>query len=360
MSGLKRLLGSRYFRPVLGLALSLLCLILALQGVRPGEIARALLTANPIWVVLALASVLLNQATKVVRWAVLLRPVLPQVGLLEITNANLGAQLLNAILPVRVGDLSRLAVAAQGSRSKDRGLISDGASNAGEADLAGSRIPAYSGVLGSVVLEKLIDLAAYGILILMALTAIPASFRLADEAPIILGTTAAGGFLLSMLYIYWETIFRRVERLSSRLPAGAQEWLLPQLQSGFHSLEALSWRGGLWAVMISTILGWVLAVTTNLLAARALGMPLSWLQAVVLLAVLQVGITLPAMPVRLGLFEYLCILVLGWFGIDASVGLTYGILLHSVAYLPVILLGLPGIWSISSGRQWVSVRENRR
>ncbi len=351
MSALNRVPGSRYIRPVFGLALGLLCLILALQDVRPSEIARALLTANPIWIVLALMSVLLNQATKVIRWAVLLRPVLPQVGLLKITNASLGAQLLNAILPVRLGDFSRLAIANQVTRLDNQGSFRDACSDAGDNDLIGGNVPAYSGVLGTVVLEKLFDLAAYGILILMALTVVPASFHLAAEVSFILGTTIASGFFLSILYIYRKTVLRGVEGLINRSPAGIRAWIMPQLQSGFQSLEALSWRGGFWVIMISTLLGWALAVTTNLLVALALGMPLSWLQAVVLLAVLQAGITLPAMPARLGLFEYICILVLGWFRIDAAVGLSYGILLHGVAYLPVILLGLPGIWNLPSGRQ---------
>jgi uncharacterized membrane protein YbhN (UPF0104 family) len=52
------------------------------------------------------------------------------------------------------------------------------------------------------------------------------------------------------------------------------------------------------------------------------------------------GLSLPSLPGKIGIFEYASILALSVFGLDRSTGLSYGILLHIVAYLPVVVLGL--------------------
>jgi len=63
-----------------------------------------------------------------------------------------------------------------------------------------------------------------------------------------------------------------------------------------------------------------------------------------LMIALQVGISLPSMPASIGIFEYICILTLGFFGIEESIGLSFGVLLHVIAFLPIIIGGLVSFW----------------
>ena len=58
------------------------------------------------------------------------------------------------------------------------------------------------------------------------------------------------------------------------------------------------------------------------------------------LVILQVGIAIPSVPGRLGIYEYLCILALSVLNVDQATALTYGILLHSLVMLPTILFGM--------------------
>jgi uncharacterized membrane protein YbhN (UPF0104 family) len=45
-------------------------------------------------------------------------------------------------------------------------------------------------------------------------------------------------------------------------------------------------------------------------------------------------------PGRIGIFEYICVLTLAVFGISQSAAFAYGILLHSLVFIPPTLLGL--------------------
>ena len=51
------------------------------------------------------------------------------------------------------------------------------------------------------------------------------------------------------------------------------------------------------------------------------------------------GVSIPPLPGNLGVFPYLCTLVLSLFGVDRETSLAYGLVLQGVVYLPLILLG---------------------
>ena len=64
----------RYARMGLGLAISLLCLWLALRDIALDALLVSLRQAQPAWVALALLSVLLTNLAKAVRWRLLFYP----------------------------------------------------------------------------------------------------------------------------------------------------------------------------------------------------------------------------------------------------------------------------------------------
>jgi uncharacterized membrane protein YbhN (UPF0104 family) len=62
---------------------------------------------------------------------------------------------------------------------------------------------------------------------------------------------------------------------------------------------------------------------------------------------LMAGIAVPSVPGRIGIFEYICVLALAVFGIKQTQALTYGILLHAVVFLPVLVLGVLALLRLS-------------
>jgi uncharacterized protein (TIRG00374 family) len=116
--------------------------------------------------------------------------------------------------------------------------------------------------------------------------------------------------------------------------------VLEWIRSGLASLVVLKQmrelaKLGIWSVVI-----WATAILTNHLTLLALNIRLPIAASILVLVVLQVSLSLPSIPGRIGVFEYLCVLSLAVFGIKQANAFTYGILLHMVALLPSTLLGL--------------------
>jgi uncharacterized protein (TIRG00374 family) len=92
-------------------------------------------------------------------------------------------------------------------------------------------------------------------------------------------------------------------------------------------------------VVLITFIVILSQVITNLILFKAYGFQLSIFEALILQLVLLVGMSLPSVPGKIGIFEYTVILSLSMFGIEESIALSYGLMLHVIAYLPKILLG---------------------
>ena len=76
----------------------------------------------------------------------------------------------------------------------------------------------------------------------------------------------------------------------------------------------------------------------------ALNLPLSLAAALFLLVVLEIGVAIPSVPGKLGVFHYLCTLALGVFGLEKGEALGYAVLLHFVVFAPPSILGAALLW----------------
>lgn len=266
---------------------------------------------------LALVSVIANNLIKTLRWQVLLNDHGRQVSLRTLWRAIMVGQLLNLFLPGRAGDLSR-------------------------AVLVGSRSAGKVYVLGTVALEKVIEMLSYAVLFLYALAILRLPNWISDSGLAFTALTLllCGGVLL--LAIYPQQLLGLSERLIAWLPEGWRAPTIRRIEAGLASLGVIQRRSELVWLALLTALVWATALLTNLLVFWALGIDLPWHAALVLLLVLQLGITIPTVPGRVGVFQYLCVLALGLYSVPGEISLGYGILLQAVVFLPVIGFGLVG------------------
>jgi uncharacterized membrane protein YbhN (UPF0104 family) len=96
---------------------------------------------------------------------------------------------------------------------------------------------------------------------------------------------------------------------------------------------------------------WGLAILNNHFTLLALGIHLPITASMLILVGLQAGISLPAIPGTIGLFEYICVLALSLFGIDQSLALSYGILLHAIVLVPSTIAGMISFWVLGLSGQ---------
>jgi uncharacterized protein (TIRG00374 family) len=320
---LKRILSSSLFRFSLGFLVSGLSLYLALHEVNLTDLRQAFSSSDCRFLVLALISVAVNILLKVLRWGVLLGNSGKEVGLFRISLSFLTAQMLNTFLPARAGEISRVYVL--------------GRYGIGQAF-----------VLGTIALEMMMNLFAYTMLFLLLLILIPMPEWI-DASGLLLVISVLFIFIMLLaVTLYRERLSKVLSRIAAFLPLRIQSFLIHHLDIGLTSLEVLKDRSQTTKLIVTTALIWGTAILTNQLVLLSLNVKLPLTAPLLVLIALQAGISIPSLPGKLGIFEYICILVLEVFGIGQASALSYGILLHIVVYLPLIIFGFPAYWILGS------------
>jgi uncharacterized membrane protein YbhN (UPF0104 family) len=223
-------------------------------------------------------------------------------------------QLLNLIFPARLGDLGRAYLISQtGYNSQAQAL-------------------------GTVALEKLWDIILLVGLVLSLSLWYPLPAWVTVPTRI---TAIAGGLLLLGIVSLLVGRSYLAPRWEERW-AFVSQWPVLNRSAG-RLLDGLA---GLYRphIMLVTgawsLLAWFFGALTNLALLKAFDLPGSVSLALLLLVVLQMGVAVPSVPGRIGVFEGLCLVTLALFGVEANVALGYGVILHLVVLLPPVLLGL--------------------
>lgn len=321
----KRLLASSGVRVAAGLLISGIALYLAFREVSLEQVGRALASADWRFVALTLISVLAGIALKALRWYHLLGPDRGLTGFRRTLAALLAAQMLNALIPARVGDVSRLYLIGPVPQGK-------------------------AFILGTIVLEKTADLVAYAALFAVLLLSLPLPAWIGGSAYTLVLAALFAGLLIAFAVLQRERLARSLPGLIERiLPQRFGAYLAGRSRAALESLSVIGSGTDLFLLVILTTVIWAAALLNPWLALQAFDLQLPLTASLLLLIALQAGISLPSVPGYLGVFEYICVLSLGVFGVEPAVALGYGLLLHAVVFLPPVLLGLLSFWLLGAG-----------
>lgn len=308
----------------LGTLVSVACLVWAVSALDWNAVVDALAHANLLWVGIAVLTVLLTIAVRVARWAVLLYPRTMQAN--NLLAAMLVGQLLNYFAPARAGDFARAYVLGD----------AEGESKAW--------------ALGTVALEKMWDIWALLILVVL--------LGFSTKLPDWLAMPARGLMFLALIALVLSWLILKYRSKTISVVAWGGRYLPPKiavpLNDGADRL--LDGLGGLrrprvwlWAAVWSAV-AWGIGSLTNHTVLLALGLSLPFSASLMLLAVLQMGVAVPSLPGRVGVFEGLCIVVLALFGVSRDAAFAVGLVLHAVVFVPPILLGLFYAWRLNRAK----------
>jgi len=302
----------------LGVFFSAAGLIIALRNMDYARVWEALGRTNYILVFLAAGAQLLVIGAIALRWRLLLSD-RPQVT--KLFSVLLIGQLCNTVMPAKFGLLVRAYLLGE-IEAIDKATV-----------------------FSTVVIEKVFDglMLLFLFLALVPLVPLPAWLQSS-------GVVASGGlfiilFPLLVLGAYQkDRVQRLVRQVMSLIPDLGRLKLASWLNSILEALEPL--RQGrvnlkLWGW---TCLIWGLGALVNYLMILAFGISVSSVAAFFLLVVLQIGIRVPSSLGGIGVFQYLCILVLSVFSVDRNLALSYGFLLHFIVFVPGSILGAFYLW----------------
>ena len=315
-----------WFRLLLGLLVGALGLWLITRDLQPGDIRQALANAKPSYIVLAVFVIIGTILTKTWRWQLLIinngrsqkkdepHPVHPNFTTL-FWPLILG-QFINAISPIRVGDLARVV-----ALERESGI---------------DKIQA----LGTLVVEKTLDIIVLVLTLFLILpfVVLPESIT---ERGTLLAMTAVTLLVLLLFFAYQrEWIIGLTKRLIKRLPNRLQRPLTHLIVAGLEGLSALRQPSQLLSLTFVSAVIAVLSLLTPYILFSAFDLDLGLKEAALLHLTLIIGLIPASTPANVGIFESLVVFMLNQFGLtDNAAILSYAIIFHLVVVMPQIVLG---------------------
>lgn len=290
------------------------------------QVGRILQSAAFGWVIVGFAANISALLLRTIRWRIILDPDDPP-PFFATFFANTVGYMFSIILPIRAADVARPALLSR--RTSHR----------------------FSGALGTVLTERVLDLAS--ILLLFVTFAfrrwnefshdrsIAAWFyivRIGAIASVVL--LAALAFLFVGLFFFRATVRRFHETLGRVLPARFRGSWMHFFDTFTETLKITQNRRAFLAILFCTAGIWAALTSQFWMATQAVHHPLPFDSAFFVTGVTTIGLAIPT-PGGIGGFHKACQLVLTrfyGFSIDSSVAVA--VLFHLIGTLPVLTMGL--------------------
>ena len=308
---------------MLGFAISGLAVYLLLQQVNIDALLPALAAAQPLFILVVVVSVLASLVTRAARWQVFFLPDLkvPFPPLLETLSISYMA---STFLPLRAGELVRAVFLGQ------RASIS---------------VPR---VVGTILIEKLFDFLAVGVLIVLF---VPRAPQLPDAvraaALSVAGVIVIGFGSVMMLAVFREPSLRVIGIFESLLPAPARRWLplqraARQFAEGTDSLR----YPRLWGPLLGwTAVTWILSLASVAGGIAALGVSPTAEQVLLVSILTSAGQAVPSSPGYVGVYHLASKTALTTLGVDPTTAVAIALVTHAFSYGSLVIAGLVALWT---------------
>jgi uncharacterized protein (TIRG00374 family) len=304
---------------MIGIAVTLACLVLAVYAVDWRQMIGVLIRVDPKPLGLAFALLLGTLIMFALRWQQLIaherRPMVARAF-----NFLMIGYLANAILPARPGDIIRAVLLRQIS-----GI-------------------SFSIGMASIVLERLLDVLAICTLGLIA------SFVVRLPALVATGLyslTAAGfGLFLLMTLLSWrrDLIGRTMRRYPGLLRYAFVRFFAEWLERFASAIALFNSPGRLFASIVLTFFGWTALTVILVVLVGAFHLPAPPVAAVLVLVATSLGATVPSSPGSLGVYHFMAVLALSVWHVETSTAVAFAIGAHALAIGAHITLGLLAAW----------------
>lgn len=311
----------RSWRVWIGLAISLIFIVLFLYGTNFQEIGKSFKDANYLLAFLSLPVYFLAAWFRTLRWKYLLRP-LTTVSTARLYPVVIIGFMANNVIPARVGELVRAYIL------RDRERVSMSAS------------------LGTIVIDRVFDGLTLLLFLIMAglFATVSAELRtLAIIMAVLFGVGLVVMYALasSRVRSRWAVgvaVGCLPERLKSRAEGLGSSFL-----EGLNALRSPAAMAGAW---VTSVVSWLLEATMYYMVGEAFGLGLGFHIYLLVTAAANLAITLPT-PGGVGPFELGTRWALAPFAVASDTVRAYAIALHALLLFPVIALGFFFLWSIN-------------
>ena len=295
---------------IIKILIGLLLLFLSFRSIDWGLFAKALFSASPIFISLAVLSVTLSLGLKLWRWHLLLENFKVKMPFSRLVTSYFLGQAANILLVLRAGELVRIGWAHQ---AKEQDLVE---------------------ITGSIAIEKYLDLLMFVLSMLVVSTALPEIVQDYIGTYQTMAIVASLGFVFAVLLGPW--VWKKL--FVGRVWKG---WLGKVADRLDLFINASNWlrhpeKVGL-LIIWSTII-WIVMGMTNWLLFNSLKLSLGWQAAGLVLIFVYIGVLPALMPGNIGPFTYFAQLALLPFAVELSSAVAFAVLLYVIVNLPPLLI----------------------
>ena len=295
------------------------CLWLLLRSVDLDEVLESLSSISVGWLLLALGVLAVGYSARVIRWWVMLHALDGSIPLRACIWPLICSVAVNNVFPLRAGDVLRVvgfrhALGAPGMR-----------------------------VLGTLILERLLDVGTLLVILAVTLVALPAAAVPKTLSWIAVGLTV--GLLVLLIGVFFgASLLRRLALAVSNWRPIRQRDIGPiviaSVEELIGALELLRSPGRAAILTLLSLLVWGLeggmfaCVSMGLLSgAHLIG---SWFA----LATGTLATMLPSMPGYLGTFDFFAMQGLVLYGASPASAAAFALSVHAILWVPTTVAGL--------------------
>jgi uncharacterized protein (TIRG00374 family) len=303
------------------MAVSVGAIIILVGSVDLGAAVVVLGRAAPLWVAVMVVTVALDVACRGLRWRGLLGPIAPLPVRRVLGYVYIG-YLANNVLPARLGELIRAHLLGE-REGFDRATV-----------------------LGTVIVERVIDTATVVAVATVAIVALSISGILTSA--VALGAALAVTLVLGLALLVVAHRLPGADRVAARIA----RW--PRIAHLGSSLrDGLAVAGRPWTVAIAVLLGlvaWSASIATFLAAGQALGVELTVAQGALLCSGVVLATIVPSGPGYLGTFELTAVGIAAAFGIATDTAFAMALIVHATLLAVTSVGGIVALIGLGIGR----------
>jgi uncharacterized protein (TIRG00374 family) len=329
---------------LLGLVITAATLAYVLNGIDFSRLGTELAQGRYLYLVPALALIVLGLVLRGVRWRVLLDDKIDLGHSFHIMNVG---YFFNAWLPLRLGEVARSFLV---TRLKPPLSIFT--------------------ALSSIVVERVTDLLAVVVLIVLAMSMTPVSPEIKAAAQAT-GVLAVAGIIVLTLFASRRALAHRMLGLVLRVLPFLERLHLRQIADRvLDGLTPLASLRGIFRTLLWTALSWLASILAGFVLLYVYYDAPNLTSALLMIAVASIAIALPAVPGNVGPFEAAVVLGLqagglAGGGLPEERAVAFAVLLHIVTVGSYAFLGFLGLAQerisfgevVRSARQLASKKE---
>ena len=299
-----------------GILLSILFLYLAVRKVDFSEVRTLLAKTNYLYIIPAVMAFMADFSLRALRWKFLILPIKKCRYINMLSYIFIGF-FSNTVLPMRAGEIIRGV--ALGEKEK----ISK------------------SSIFATIAVERAFD--AFTILLLLSMTFFIFPFPDSIKKIWIIGVLL---FFIIILFFYGLIYLRSftlglIKKILGVLPDKINSRVIGLFDSFVSGLGILKKTHSLIAVIIISLINWGNNALIFFFIAKGMGISqINYPAALVVMAVIAIGIAIPSSPGYIGVYHYFGVLACAIIGIsDKNTALSFILLVHAIQFITMIITG---------------------